>query len=162
MYIDCSLYKDFHNYIDTIMINSKCYNIQNLENIPYLKTLYSREIPAICIHKYIDQIINIIYKNDIHIDGLLINIIIIIKRTIKYIDVNSYNIHRLVAVIFMISQKLYDDEHYNNIYWAQICGISLETINAMELDLLKCLEYNIFIKHEEMLSIIRSIKYISL
>lgn len=161
MYIDSCLYKDFHNYIDAININRHYKDTGENRDIIYsLKSLYCREIPEICIHEYVDHILDEIYKDDTHIDGLFINIIAIIKRIIKHTIVNKYNIHRLIATVFMISQKIYDDIHYNNVSWAQICGVSLESINRMEIDVLTCLDYNIFIKHEEMLTIVKSIKYV--
>ena len=91
---------------------------------------------------------------------MFINIIAIIKRVIKHVIVNKYNIHRLIATTFMISQKIYDDLPYNNETWAHICGVSLESINRMEIDILTCLDYNTFIKHEEMMAITKSIKYV--
>jgi len=160
MYLDSCLYKDFHNYIDAININRHYLDREYLDSVNSLKCLYSREIPEICIHKYIDHIVGKIYKDDTHIDGLFINIIAIIKRVIKHVIVNKYNIHRLIATTFMISQKIYDDLPYNNEAWAHICGVSLESINRMEIDILKCLDYNIFIKHEEMMAITKSIKYV--
>ena len=44
----------------------------------------------------------------------------------KNIHANWYNIHRLLAVSFLLAQKLNDDTFYSNAHYARICGISLK------------------------------------
>ena len=60
----------------------------------------------------------------------------------------------------MLSQKLYDDLYYSNKCWSQICGLTLEDINSIERDILVFLDYKTFIKHEEMISVAKCIKYL--
>ena len=159
MFVDSCLYKDFHKYIDIININNNFIK-QDLVKITNFKSLYSQEKPLIKIHDYINRIMKYIYKDDSHIDGLIINVIILIKRVLTTISVNNYNIHRIIAGVFMLSQKVYDDYHYTNECWAYICGIQLSDINKIELDILEIIDYNTFIKHQEMLTVVRSIKYL--
>lgn len=160
MFIDSCLYNDFHKYIDTIRINRNYFSKKDLKSVKHLQCLYSREEPGICIHEYVDRVLEYIYREDSHIDGLIINAIVLIKRVLAFIIVNNYNIHRLIAGTLMISQKVYDDIHYTNKCWSTICGLQLDDINRVELDILKILNFNTFIKHEEMLAIIKSIKYL--
>lgn len=160
MFIDSSLYYDFHKYIDAIRINKDFFQEKDLKELSCLKSLYSRQEPEINIHDYIDRIMKSIYKEDSHIDGLIINAIVLLKRVIRYLIVNNYNIHRLVAGVLMISQKVYDDIPYTNDSWAIICGVQLNDINRVELDILEIIDYNTFIKHEEMLTVVKSIKYL--
>jgi hypothetical protein len=160
MFIDSCLYHDFHNYIDAIRINKEYFKKEDLKDLTCLKSLYSREEPIITIHDYIDRIMESIYKKDSHIDGLIINAVVLLKRVIRYLIVNNYNIHRLVAGVLMISQKVYDDIPYTNDSWAIICGVQLNDINRVELDILQIIDYNTFIKHEEMLTVVKSIKYL--
>tara|TARA_B100000902_G_C27321507_1_gene924964 strand:+ start:5485 stop:5970 length:486 start_codon:yes stop_codon:yes gene_type:complete len=160
MFIDSCLYYDFHKYIDVISINKNYFQKEDLKNISCLKSLYSCKEPKFTIHDYIDKIMKDIYKEDTHIDGLIINAVVLLKRVTQHLIVNNYNIHRLLAGVLMLSQKVYDDTHYNNDSWAIICGVQLIDINRMELDILQIIDYNTFIKHEEMLSIVKSIKYL--
>ena len=160
MFMDSCLYQDFHKYIDAIRINKEYFKKEDLKDLTCLKSLYSREEPRITIHDYVDRIMEYIYKEDSHTDGIIINAIVLLKRVSKYLIINNYNIHRLVGCILMLSQKVYDDQPYNNDCWAIICGVQLDDINRMELDILETIDYNMFIKHEEMLTIVKSIKYL--
>lgn len=160
MFIDSCLYNDFHKYIDIITINKNNFFIKDLETVKYLHCLYCCKIPNICIHDYIDKILQSIYREDSNIDGLIITAIVLIKRLLTFLTVNNYNVHRLIAGILMISQKIYDDIYYSNKSWSIICGLRLDDINRIEVDILKILNFNTFIKHAEMLTIIKSIKYL--
>lgn len=160
MHIDSAIYNDFHLYIDRISNNKNTFNTDNFKNVDYLKSLYSSYEPSITIHDYIDRIIKYIYKNDSNIDGLIVNAIVLLKRIMKFIIINNYNIHRLLAGVLMISQKVYDDIPHNNYTWAKLCGVKIKDINKIELDILQTIDYNIFIKYEEMITVIKSIKYL--
>ena len=157
MYVDSVLYKDFHNFIDYINPDDKIHNSIRSHR---LKCLCSIEIPGICIHRYIDKIIDNIYQTDSHIDGLIIYTIAIILRMARYIRIDKYNIHRLFAGVLMLSQKMYDDIHYDNDYWSYICGVTLENMNMIELEILLTLDFNLFVSHREMLSLVKCIKRI--
>ncbi|XP_075487918.1 cyclin-U4-1-like [Primulina tabacum] len=52
------------------------------------------------------------------------------------LQINSYNVHRLLITSVMVSAKFMDDRHYNNAYYAKIGGISTTEINFLEVDLL--------------------------
>ena len=160
MYIDSSLYNSFHIYIDIVSNNTINFNINDIDSTSPLSTIYSIYEPRINIHKYVDTIINQIYNEDTHIDGLIITAVCLIKRIISNIMLNKYSIHRFIAVILMLSQKLYDDLYYSNKCWSQICGLTLEDINSIERDILVFLDYKTFIKHEEMISVAKCIKYL--
>lgn len=158
MHKEASLYHDFHNFIDSINENEKNNKYRNIDR-ENLLCLYSREIPNISIHMYIDRILDNIDQANTHMDGILIYAIALLLRIIKYISIDNYNIHRLIAGILMLSQKIYDDTFYSNEYWAFICGVPLENINKIELFILLTLDFNLFVKHEEMISITKSIKH---
>lgn len=160
MFMDSCLYNDFHKYINAIHINKDYFQEEDLKNLSCLRSLYSRKEPKISIHDYIDKIMKNIYKEDSHIDGIIINAIVLIKRLSQFLIINKYNIHRIVGSILMLSQKIYDDLHYTNDSWAMICGVELDDINRMELDILKIIDFNTFIKREEMLAVTKSIKYL--
>jgi len=158
MEIEASLYHDFHNFIDCINKNKKNNKRRNIER-ENLLCLYSQEKPDISIHRYIDRILHNIDKANTHIDGILIYAIALLLRMIKYISIDDYNIHRLIAGILMLSQKIYDDTFYSNEYWAFICGVPLKNINKIELQILLTLDFNLIVKHEEMITITKSIKH---
>jgi len=157
---DSNLYKDFHKYINTIQINNEYFKKEDLSYIDCLKSVYCMEHPRICIHKYVDNILLYIYKDDVHLDGLLLTVIIIIKRIMKNIIINDYNIHKLLSGILLISHKVYYDIPYYNKDFAIISGITITIMNLIEKELLEKIDYNTFIKHEEMITVVKSIKYL--
>ena len=47
--------------------------------------------------------------------------------------------HRLLITAVLVAAKFLDDSYFNNAYYAKVGGISLEEMNALELDfLLRC------------------------
>ena len=152
------LYNDLHNFID--WVNRDNGKQPSLKKITRLRSIFSHEIPDICIHEYIDRIIKNIYTDETHIDGIFICVIVLLKRISRCIKITNYNIHRLIGVITMISQKIYDDTFYNNEYWAYICGVPLENMNMMEQEVLHCLDFRVFISHEEMMATVKSVKFL--
>ncbi|KAA6383960.1 MAG: hypothetical protein EZS28_020512 [Streblomastix strix] len=58
------------------------------------------------------------------------------------------NIQQLVIGSFLIAHKYTGDHTYKNKYWAQALGISIETINSWESDILKTVNFEIFVDSE--------------
>ena len=173
MQIESSIYKKFHKYIN-ILYNNAIYSYnENLDNENsihlynmYLndvlnnKYLYCIDVPYIDIHDYIDKIIDFIQSENVNIDGFIINAICLLNRILTKIIINNYNIHRIIAGIMMLSDKIYNDIYYSNCSWAYVCGITVKDINNIELHLLQLLNYNTFIRYEEMVSIAKSIQFL--
>ena len=55
------------------------------------------------------------------------------------------NVHRVLLATTLLSAKLLDDECYNNNYWAQIGGVSLSHLNALEVEVMTLLEYEMHV-----------------
>lgn len=56
----------------------------------------------------------------------------------------------LIATV-MVAAKFADDFFYKNEYYAKIGGITKIDINALELELLNQLSYNLFISEQELM-----------
>lgn len=150
--------KGFHDYID-IHINNNKFTNEDLYKIQKLKSIYCKEIPKADIHRYINYLLKSIITKLIDIDGLLIHTIIILNRVLhQNIQLNHYNAHRLIFICLMISSKIYDEFHYCNGYWSVISGTTLEDVNQMEIELLQYIDYDVFIAHEHMSPVVKSIK----
>lgn len=55
--------------------------------------------------------------------------------------VDALTAHRLMAVGCVVATKFFDDKYYANSHYAQVAGVSLRELNAMELDLLFRLDF---------------------
>lgn len=65
-------------------------------------------------------------------------------------DITSHNVHRLVLTCFVVAAKLRDDVYYANAYYAQVGGVSLRDINALEAHLLTLLDWTTHVEPEEL------------
>lgn len=103
--------------------------------------------------KLIDYIINnnIIDKNsDI---TLLISTLILLKRLRKKYIFSKNMIYKIILGLFIISEKINNDDLYDNYTWAKINNLSIKEINNIEFTLLSYLEFNIFINRTEFLNL---------
>eukprot|EP00166_Cyanidium_caldarium_P005198 ctg_6080.g658 len=53
----------------------------------------------------------------------------------------SLNAHRLLITSVMLAAKFFDDIFYNNAYYAKVGGVPVSELNALELAMLKELDY---------------------
>ena len=149
-YIDnCTLLNHKIRYIDNCtLLNHKIKYIKNE------KLFICCKLPDISITNYIKLLLysGIIDCENIN-SAILVCIILFNKIKFKEFSINIYSCHRLILIIFMISSKLVEDNHYNNQSWADIGGITLSEINRMELYIISLLNYNLFIKKQEFIAI---------
>ena len=107
---------------------------------------------------YMNMLIINVEINDRNGDYTMIyTIFIIMKLRQLDITINYYNIRRLLLMSFIITSKLLDDYAYENQNWAFISGLKVEEINLMEEQLMKLLDYNVFIREEHVKHIMKSI-----
>ena len=55
------------------------------------------------------------------------------NATMNKLTITHRNVHKLVLTSFVISCKLRDDNYKSNAFYAEVGGVSLETLNEMEL-----------------------------
>jgi hypothetical protein len=58
---------------------------------------------------------------------------------------NYFTVHRLMLVGFTVAVKYFEDEHYSNLYYAQVGGIELEELNKLETFMLISLDFDLHI-----------------
>jgi len=80
-------------------------------------------------------------------NSIMISAIIYLERL--QIDINIFNIHKLLLISILISSKFVEDENYKNKYWSRIGGISILTLNKLEALYLVKIKYNLFIYTSE-------------
>ncbi|MDR3476982.1 MAG: hypothetical protein P4M14_02990 [Gammaproteobacteria bacterium] len=54
---------------------------------------------------------------------------------------NTCNFHRLFCTAAMVTAKFHQDKHWNNKYYTELGGISLQELNVLELDFIEILEF---------------------
>lgn len=125
-----------------IYLNKKIKN--NYCNLYFEKYFSIKHIDdVITIEEYINRlIINCHISNSI-----MIGAIIYLEKL--HIDINIYNIHKLLLISLLLSSKYLEDIHYNNKFWSKCGGISLDTINKLEKLYLIKIDNNLFIHRLE-------------
>ena len=111
-----------------------------------IKPFLSKKIPSISIKNFFERICNLTKIEN----STLILILIFIDRICEFneIELNYFNIHKLIIASLIVSIKYNEDYYYSNKIYAKICGISREEINKLEIEFLKLLEFNLFVDDE--------------
>mmetsp|Transcript_87823 Transcript_87823/g.253284 ORF Transcript_87823/g.253284 Transcript_87823/m.253284 type:complete len:246 (-) Transcript_87823:83-820(-) len=60
------------------------------------------------------------------------------------ISVSPLSCHRLVACALTVAAKFQDDVFYSNKYYAKVAGLTLAELNALEMEMLRLLDYRLF------------------
>jgi hypothetical protein len=74
------------------------------------------------------------------------------------IILNSFNILRIFSTCMVIACKYLEDEVYTNEYYSEIAGVTVQKLNAFEIEFIEMVQFDIevkpeqFIKYTEMLS----------
>jgi len=59
--------------------------------------------------------------------------------------VNSLNIHRLLITSVMLAAKFFDDQYFNNGYYAKVGGVPNTEINSLEVEFLFMTNFTLFV-----------------
>mmetsp|Transcript_17709 Transcript_17709/g.41654 ORF Transcript_17709/g.41654 Transcript_17709/m.41654 type:complete len:224 (-) Transcript_17709:84-755(-) len=64
---------------------------------------------------------------------------------------SSLSVHRLLLTCVLLAAKFLDDFYYNNAFWAKVGGVPVLELNALELELLFKLNFDLHVTTEEYL-----------
>ena len=128
-----------NNYISTIDNN------KIMENDEFkIGCLISKILPSLSIEDYIKHVLRCGIIETDNINGIILYTINMLKHLKnKGLKLNSYNCHRIIITLFMLSSKIHEEFYYSNASWAEACGTNTQDINAMEVVILKLLDYNL-------------------
>ncbi|KAI8985948.1 cyclin-domain-containing protein [Pilobolus umbonatus] len=135
--------------------NDKRHSETGSLKIPSYTCFHARSIPSISIHAYFTRIL----KYCPCANECLIALLVYFDRMTlpnsldrPPIQIDSYNIHRLIITGLMISSKLYSDVFFTNTRYAKVGGLPVAELNALELEFLCLNDYNVFVTIEELQS----------
>jgi len=75
-----------------------------------------------------------------------------VKTKITGACVTSRNLQRLLLVALLLANKFLDDLYFSNKHWAKIGGLSLQEVNALELSVLRTLDWRMAVTREDYLA----------
>ena len=111
-----------------------------------LKPFLSKKIPSISIVDYIKRL----SKHSKVCDEIFVLVLIYLDRicAMYKVNLNYYNIHKLILASFICSVKYLEDEYYSISHYAKIGGVSKKEMINLEYEFLSLLDFNLFIKEE--------------
>lgn len=65
------------------------------------------------------------------------------------------NIHRLLLAGILVAAKLMDDHYFNNAFYGRVGGVSIQEVNRLEIELLKLLDFRIWVPWEDIRAVLK-------
>jgi energy-converting hydrogenase Eha subunit C len=75
-----------------------------------------------------------------------------VKTRIPGACLTSRNLQRLLLVALLLANKFLDDLYFSNKHWAKIGGLTLQEVNALELSVLRTLDWRMAVTREDYLA----------
>ena len=111
-----------------------------------IKYLTSEDIPTISINDYIKRLMDFTEAED---NTIIYALYLIEKIDKKYLVLNKKSVYPFLLSSFIISIKLLEDKRYNNSFYSEVGGENNSIVNNWEYEILKLLDFNIFIEDKE-------------
>ena len=83
-------------------------------------------------------------------DSTLMLILIYIDRfcEINYVNLNFFNIHKLIIASMIVAIKYNEDNILNNEFYAKVGGVSKKEIDILEYEFLSLIEFSLYVDEE--------------
>lgn len=107
---------------------------------------HAQRPPTISIQSYLERIVKYSPCSPECYILALIYIDRIIQQNPQF-QLNSLNAHRLILTSVLVASKFYDDTFYNNSYYSRVGGISSSELNALELEFLFLINFNLSVSN---------------
>lgn len=106
----------------------------------------AQQIPSISIEDYLERIVRYTPCSK----ECFLLAIIYIDRVIEISGfvVSPYNVHRLIITSIMLAAKLFEDNTYNNKFYAHVGGIGIKELNTLECMFMQLLDHHLFVNPE--------------
>ncbi len=59
--------------------------------------------------------------------------------------INSLNIHRIIITSVMLAAKFFDDQYFNNAFYAKVGGVPRQEMNSLELEFLFLVNFTLHV-----------------
>ena len=120
-------------------------NMESKTNL--LNSFISRKIPKISIKDFIDRLLK--YSKTFHEIAVIIFIYIDKICNKHKINLNYYNIHKLILAAFIVAIKFHEDEYYSMSYYAKLGGISTKEAIKLEYEFTSLIDFKLFVEQKE-------------
>ena len=109
--------------------------------------LYSKQIPNLSLEKFL---VRIVKYTEAENNTLIVAYLYIIKLITKENFILSINnIYRLLLGSVVLAKKFMEDTFYQNSYYCEIGGLSLQELNMIEFSLFLRINFEVNVKKED-------------
>ena len=119
-------------------------NMESETNL--LNSFISRKIPKISIKDFIDRLLK--YSKTFHEIAVIIFIYIDKICNKHKINLNYYNIHKLIFAAFIVAIKFHEDENYSMSYYAKLGGITNKEAIKLEYEFISLIDFKLFVEQK--------------
>ena len=119
-------------------------NMESETNL--LNSFTSRKKPKISIKDFIDRLLK--YSKTFHEIAVIIFIYIDKICNKHKINLNYYNIHKLILAAFIVAIKFHEDENYSMSYYAKLGGISTKEAIKLEYEFISLIDFKLFVEQK--------------
>mmetsp|Transcript_47512 Transcript_47512/g.93443 ORF Transcript_47512/g.93443 Transcript_47512/m.93443 type:complete len:272 (+) Transcript_47512:154-969(+) len=113
-----------------------------------LSKFHALRAPPISIKDYLNRIAKYAVCSSECFVLALVYIDRIIQSNPNFV-VNSLNIHRLLITSVMLAAKFFDDQYFNNAYYAKVGGVPCGEMNSLEVEFLFMTNFTLFVPSEQ-------------
>jgi hypothetical protein len=107
---------------------------------------HAQKAPLISLHRYLERVLSFAPCSN----SCFIIALIYIDRIIQNSDfiLNSLSVHRMLITSVMLATKFFDDETFNNLYYAKVGGLQVNEVNQLENKFLSLIGFSLTIRSE--------------
>jgi len=108
---------------------------------------HAEKAPLISLPRYLERVLSFAPCSNSCFIIALIYIDRIIQNHSEFI-LNSLSVHRMLITSVMLATKFFDDETFNNLYYAKVGGLQVSELNQLEEKFLSLIDFSLTIQSD--------------
>jgi len=105
---------------------------------------HAEKAPLISLPRYLERVMSFAPCSNSCFIIALIYIDRIIQNHTEFV-LNSLSVHRMLITSVMLATKFFDDETFNNLYYARVGGLQITELNVLEEKFLSLIDFSLTI-----------------
>lgn len=108
---------------------------------------HAEKVPTISIANYLSRIFKYASCSP---ECFVLSLIYIDRLIDRHDFVLTYlNVHRIILTSIVLSAKFFDDQYFNNSYYAKVGGVTCQEMNSLELEYLFLINFSLHVTPKE-------------